>query len=157
MLVSAEAFDSHNSCVCFYIESDKDWNFVDVDDSCFYGTTHKCLANSSDIAFFSNPFQVCLKLSPKTDLSDVRPILYLKVLSFNYQNFLTSESFGLLEIPMAKGKHRFVINTWKPFLKNRLEQMKQHFLGCAPVVNQLHTDSTHIQVSLDRVVISRHQ
>lgn len=145
--VSAKDFDSCNCCVCYYMEGDKEWHFAQAGQSCLFGSTPKCVADSGDVCFFSNPFQVYLKLDANTDWSNVRPILYLKVLSFSFQNFLTSESFGLLEIPITRGRHSFAINTWKPFVRNRLQLMRQYFMGCVPVAHQMNLDSTLIDVS----------
>src|SRR5882724_11278350 len=84
--VSAKDFNSWNLCVCFYVESNKNWIFVnDLNETSFYGTTQKCWTNSNDISFFSTPFQIKIKCNSINSI-DFRPILYIKVLSFDYWN-----------------------------------------------------------------------
>ncbi|CAG2100532.1 unnamed protein product [Medioppia subpectinata] len=144
MVVSAKAFNCHNSCVCFYVESHKNWTFVnDLNESSFYGTTQKCWTNDTDLSLFSTPFQIQIKFNETNVTTDLRPILYIKVLSFDFWNRLVSESYGFVELPIRPGKHRLVINTWKPFTDNRLEKMRQFFIGCAPLVHNIHKDSIH--------------
>ncbi|CAG2162093.1 unnamed protein product [Oppiella nova] len=142
-IVSTRGFNCHKSCVSFYIESHKTWSFVtELNESSFYGMTHKCCANGNDVSLFSTPFQIQIKLNETNVLEDLRPILYFKVLSFDYWNRLISESYGFAELPVRPGRHSLVINTWKPYADNRLDKMRQYFTGCAPLVHHLHKDST---------------
>ena len=147
--VSANGFDSCNSCVCFYIENNKNWSFSsDSDESSYYGTTAKCWTNDKNISYFSTPFQIQIKLNNSDHLSDLRPILYLKVLSYDYWNRLVSESYGFVEIPIRTGRHSSTVKMWKPLIDTPLERMKQFFIGCTPIVHQIHKDLTQISVNL---------
>ena len=80
---------------------------------------------------------------------DFMPTLYLKVLSFDCRNRLISESYGLVEIPITRGKHSLIINTWKPIIENRLQRMKQFFIGCVPSIDNFHYESTQLIVRIN--------
>ena len=151
-IVSSKGFEGFNCCVCFYIENNKNWIFVnDFNDSSFYGTTQKCLTNDSNVSQFSTPFEIAIKLKNSLDFG---PNLYLKVLSFDSRNRLISESYGLVEIPIQRGRHSAIVNTWKPFIGNRMARMKQFFIGCVPIVHNFHTDSTQLNVRLNELFLN---
>ena len=157
MTVSSKGFESFNTCICFYIESNKNWSFVsDSSDSSFYGTTQKCWTNDSDISLFSTPLEIVIKWKNSNDWLDFGPTLYLKVLSFDYRNRLISESYGLVEIPVRSGRHSLTVNTWKPFIDNRLERMKQLFIGCVPTIHNFHYDSIQLNVRIKSFEINFH-
>ena len=96
-----------------------------------------------------------MKSKNTNDLLDLGPTLYLKVLSFDYRNRLISESYGLVEIPIRRGRHSLVVNTWKPFIDNRLERMKQFFIGCAPNIHNFHYDSTQLNVRIKEYFLEK--
>ncbi|XP_054166970.1 tectonic-like complex member MKS1, partial [Oppia nitens] len=140
----AKGFNCSHSCVCFYIESNKDWSFVNnLNESSLYWTTHKCRTNGSDVSLFSTPFQIEIKFTEIQSIDDLRPILYMKVLSFDYWNRLIGESFGFAELPVKPGRHNLVVSTWKPYIGDRVQRLKEFFIGCTPVVNNLHKDFTN--------------
>lgn len=78
---------------------------------------------------------------------DEWPILYLKVLSFDYWNRLVFESYGFVELPKKKGRYSLTINTWKPYASNPIDKLKQFFIGSSLLLENIHKNSSLISVS----------
>jgi hypothetical protein len=128
----AQNFDAYNLCVCFYIEADQNWKFINNLNDFFYGTTQKCFLNNNDFAFFSTPFETQLKYENQNIFMDKWPLLYLKVLSFDYWNRSIAESYGFVELPKKIGRYSLTIKTWKLYSNNPLNKMRHFFLGSLP-------------------------
>ncbi|KAJ0061440.1 hypothetical protein NL108_000877 [Boleophthalmus pectinirostris] len=85
------------------------------------------------------------------------PVLYFKVLSWDFWDRHRTEGYGYLLFPAVPGKHRVICHTWRPLQTGTASALRRFFIGGSPELEDpsyVRTPSTFKGERLSRLGFS---
>lgn len=73
------------------------------------------------------------------------PSLFLEMCSLDGWKRFRVEGYAWITLPTTPGRHRLVLNSWRPASLTRRDELKRFFIGCDAEI----TDLTYIGVPAD--------
>lgn len=80
------------------------------------------------------------------DISEYNwPQFFFEICSLDSWKRFRVEGYSWLSLPASSGRHKLILNTWRPASISQKDELKRFFIGCDPVL----TDFTYPGVSVN--------